>query len=127
MQSLTEKHRPKSSNDKEQIRIGRTAFLGLLLAFALILSYIETLIDSSKDSHSQRPQRPPSLQTARGFLLFQHVGDPPLSTQARGETQNKERTHFLYLVRDRFGQQGSWLILIGVASNLFRHWLVCIG
>lgn len=44
MQSLTEKHRPKSSNDKEQIRIGRTAFLGLLLAFALILSYIETLI-----------------------------------------------------------------------------------
>ncbi len=44
MQSLTEKKRPKSSNDKEQIRIGRTAFLGLLLAFALILSYIETLI-----------------------------------------------------------------------------------
>jgi hypothetical protein len=28
------------------------------------------------------------------ILLTQHVGEPPLSTQARGETQNKERTHF---------------------------------
>jgi hypothetical protein len=81
---------------------------------------------SSKDPHSQRPQRPPSLQTAWRFLLFQHVRDLPLSTQARGETQNKERTYFLYLVRGWFGQQGSWLILIGVASNFFRHWLVCI-
>ena len=49
-----------------------------------------------------------------------------LSTQARGETQNKERTYFLYLVRGRFGYQGSWLILIGVESNLSRHWFVCI-
>jgi hypothetical protein len=48
-----------------------------------------------------------------------------LSTQAIGETQNKEITHFLYFCKG-FGQQGSWLILIGVASNLFRHWLVCI-
>ncbi len=44
MQLLTEKPKQKSSEEKEQVRIGRTAFLGLLLAFALILSYIETLI-----------------------------------------------------------------------------------
>jgi hypothetical protein len=30
----------------------------------------------------------------------------PLSMQARGETLNKERTHFLYLIRGRFRQQG---------------------
>ena len=33
------------------------------------------------------------------ILLIQHVGEPPLSTRARGETQNKERTHFLYLCK----------------------------
>jgi hypothetical protein len=34
----------------------------------------------------------------QAFLLFQHVGDPspPLSTQARGETQNKEKKHTFY-------------------------------
>lgn len=52
---------------------------------------------SSKDPHSQRPQRSPSLQTARGFLLIQHVGDSLLSTQARGEIQNKENTLFIPL------------------------------
>jgi hypothetical protein len=67
-----------------------------------------------------------SLQTAWGILLILHAGDSYLSTQARGETQNKERTHFLYLVRDKFEQQGSWLILICVASNLFRNLLVCL-
>ena len=35
------------------------------------------------------------------ILLIQHVGEPPLSTQAGGETQNKERTHFLYLCKGR--------------------------
>ena len=92
--------------------------LTVLLHFALL--------EFVKDPHSQRPQRLSLLQTASRVLLIQQAGDPPLSTQARGETENKERRHFLYLVRGRFGQQGSWLILIGVASNLFRHWLVCI-
>jgi hypothetical protein len=55
------------------------------------------------------------------ILLIQHVGEPPLSTRARGETQNKERTHFF------LGTRVVWLILIGVANNLFRHLLVCIG
>ena len=41
------------------------------------------------------------------ILLIQHVGEPPLSTQARGETQNIERTHFLYLVRAGYRHQGS--------------------
>jgi hypothetical protein len=31
------------------------------------------------------------------ILLIPHVGESPLSMQAGGETQNKERTHFLYL------------------------------
>lgn len=44
MQSLTEKQKQKSSDERERDRISKTAFLGLLLAFALILSYIETLI-----------------------------------------------------------------------------------
>ena len=102
--------------------------LSTLLVYSIHLSkYLSTYCWSlSKDPHSQRPQTPPSLQTIRDFLLFQHVVDPLLSMQARGETQNKQRTHFLYLVRGRFRQQGSWLILIGVASNLFRHWLICI-
>jgi hypothetical protein len=38
----------------------------------------------------------------------------------------KEHTFYTF-VRDRFEQQGNWLILIGVASNPFRHWLVCIA
>lgn len=33
------------------------------------------------------------------ILLIRHVGEPHLSTQAGGETQNKERTHFLYLCK----------------------------
>jgi hypothetical protein len=80
----------------------------------------------------KRPSLTETTETAsaanhkRIFLLIQHVGHPPLSRQARGETQNKERTHFLFLLRGKFGQQGSCLILIGVASNPFRHWLVCI-
>jgi hypothetical protein len=40
------------------------------------------------------------------FFLIQPIGDPPLSMKARGETPDKQRTHFLYLVRGRFGQQG---------------------
>ena len=79
----------------------------------------------------KRPSLTKTTETAisanckRIFIELTRWG-PPLSMQARGGTPNKERTHFLYLVRGRFRQQGSWLILIGVASNPFRHWLVCI-
>ena len=32
-------------------------------------------------------------------ILIQHVVDSRLGTEDRGETQNKERTHFLYLCK----------------------------
>lgn len=44
MQLLTDNQKQKPSGRKESIQFSRAAFLGLLLAFALILSYIETLI-----------------------------------------------------------------------------------
>jgi hypothetical protein len=80
----------------------------------------------SKDPHSLRPHRPHCCKPQEVFFIDPTCWGPPISTQARGKNQNKERTHFLYLVWGRFRQQGSWLIFIGVASNLFWHWFVCI-
>jgi hypothetical protein len=40
------------------------------------------------------------------FLIDPKHWGPPLSMEARGETPIKQRTHFLYLVRGRFRQQG---------------------
>jgi hypothetical protein len=57
------------------------------------------LLEFVKRPHSQRLQRQPSLQTTRGFLFILHVGKTPLSMQARGETQNKERTQIFYLCK----------------------------
>lgn len=44
MQLLTDNNSEQTSIPKESERFNRLAFLGLLLSFALILSYIETLI-----------------------------------------------------------------------------------
>jgi hypothetical protein len=50
-----------------------------------------------------------------------------LSARRPEERPRTKKEHTFYtFVRGRFGQQGSWLIFIGVGSNLFRHWLVCI-
>ena len=47
-------------------------------------------------------------QTSEGavYQMFSSMDQLATILQARGETQNKERTHFLYLVRGRFRQQG---------------------
>lgn len=44
MQSFIDGQKHKPTGEKESVSFHRTAFSGLLLAFALILSYIETLI-----------------------------------------------------------------------------------
>lgn len=44
MRLLTEDKTQKSSDQKGDSRFNRVSFLGLLLSFALILSYVETLI-----------------------------------------------------------------------------------
>jgi hypothetical protein len=50
----------------------------------------------------------------------------PLSAHRPEERPRTKKEHTFYtFVRDRFEQQGSWLIFIGVASSPFRHWLVC--
>ena len=48
--------------------------------------------------HTKSTETPTVAKRIR-ILLIQHVGEPPLSTQAGGETQNKERTHFVYLCK----------------------------
>jgi hypothetical protein len=57
------------------------------------------------------------------------LGTPRPASRSEARPRTKKEHTFYTFVRGRYEQQGSCLILIGVArigvaSNLFRHWLV---
>ena len=82
---------------------------------------------SSKDPHPQSPQRPPIAATLmRIFIDSTCWGLPSQHAGQRRDTEQRKNTLFNTVVRGRYEQQGSCLILIGVASNLSRHWLVIL-
>ena len=83
---------------------------------------------SSKYPHSQKTQRLPLLKTSRGFFFIDPAcwGPPSQHTGKRRDPDQRKITH-LYLVRGRFRQRDNWLILIDVASNPIRNWLVSLG
>jgi hypothetical protein len=80
-------------------------------------------------------KRPSLTKTTETIIAAKHkrcfidptCWSPPSARRQEERPPNKERTQFLYFVRGRLRQQDRWLILIGVASNLFRHWLACVG
>jgi hypothetical protein len=75
---------------------------------------------SSRDPHSQRPQRLPSLQPYE-FYYPNILGTPPLRTQAREEPRRKKEHTFYTFVRGRYEQQGSCLIFF------FETGFLCIA
>ena len=64
-------------------------------------------VRSSKDPHSQRPQRLPSLQLHED-LYFSNLLGTPLSARRPEERPRTKKEHTFYtFVRGRFEQQGS--------------------
>jgi hypothetical protein len=62
-----------------------------------------------------------------GFYYSNMLGTLLSGCRPEERPRRKKEHTFYAFVRGGFGHQGIWLILIGVAKNLFRHWLACIG
>jgi hypothetical protein len=72
-----------------------------------IYTYIHIyVLESTKRSSLTKTTETTIIANHKRFFIDPMHWGTPLRTQGRGETQNKQRTQFLYLLRGRFRQQG---------------------